>query len=427
LANNINLTRFEYKKDLGLGVKNLKIAFIGSVVSEKLCLQLPACSMAGNKMQENIIKELEALSSFPISVNSICPVAMYPKSHTIFFPKQACKVGKHTIVKLVSFINFPILKQFSIFLILFMRLIVWLWRERKFNCVVLVFNLFSPFSLAVAGAAKLMGIKSIAIIADLPHDFYDFKGIVNGLLQRIDFFIQTHIIKYFTGIITITDQISEDFAPNLPHLTIEGGIDDVSIKGKQRAELNNSPLRRCSNNKKIILYSGTLHEVNGIDLLVSSFKYLPGSKYRLHIYGRGPAESVVREAAILDKRIFYGGNLPNSEIKHKQTQATVLVNPRPLFRKLTKYTFPSKLIEYLVSGTPTITTNLPGIPEEYYPHLYFVYDETPEGLAKIIQEVCSKNPEELKEFGQQAREFVLRNKNWTVQGRKIYNFICNLN
>ena len=426
MVNNINLTRFEYKKYLGLGVKDLKIAFIGSVVSEKICLQLPACSIAGNKYQLGLIRGLEKAFGRPVHVISVWPVAMYPHSHTIFSPRRTYHVGNLTTARLIPFINLPILKQVTLLLSIFRHLVVWLWRGRKSDKrIVLVYNVFAPFSLAVLGATALVGGRPVAVVADLPHDVYDFKGVVHGLLQRIDFFIQTHVINRFVAIIHLTRQIAQDFAPGRPALLVEGGVeidDEMERINVQDVKYTSaSPI-----GDKIILYSGALNDINGVELLLSAFRLLTDTRYRLHIFGRGPMESLVHKAVTQDKRIFYGGVLPNPEIRHKQARATVLVNPRPSYREITKYTFPSKLIEYLISGRPTITTVLPGIPKEYYPYLYFVYNETPEGLAQVIQKVCSKDSNELNKFGQRAREFVLKNKNWEFQGKRIYDFICNL-
>jgi len=418
------------KNDNRLGKKNLAgdsvcLAFIGTAISKELCERSSTCSVAGNKYQLGIIRGLEKAFDRPIHVVSVWPVAMYPHSRTIFSPWQTCRVGNLITARMIPFVNLPILKQVTMLLSIFAHLVVWLLRERKSDKrIVLVYNVFSPFSLAVLGATKLMGGTPIAIVADLPYNIYNFKGYVSGLLQRIDFFIQTHILNSFTAIIPLTQQIARDFAPRRPALVIEGGVE---VDEMERIDARDNEYTSASTmGEKIILYSGALNDINGIELLLSAFRLLSGSQYRLHIYGRGPAESIVCMAAVQDKRIFYEGVLPNIEIKCKQTHATVLVNPRPSYREITRYTFPSKLLEYLISGSPTITTVLPGIPKEYYPYLYFVYDETPDGLAQVIQEVCSRDPNELKKFGQRAREFIFKNKNWEYQGKRIYDFICNL-
>ena len=45
------------------------------------------------------------------------------------------------------------------------------------------------------------------------------------------------------------------------------------------------------------------------------------------------------------------------------------MNPRSADAEYTKYSFPSKTIEYLATGVPVVMNRLPGIPEEYE---YFV-------------------------------------------------------
>lgn len=401
------------------------IAVVGTTVSEELCEQSSACSVAGNKYQLGFVGALEEAFGQPVHVVSVWPVAMYPRSRTILSPRAVYRVGKLSTASLVRFVNVPILKQCTILLALFKHLCVWLWRERKSDSrTVFVYNVFAPFSLAVLGATTLLGGRCVAIVADLPYDVYDFKGVVRGLLQRIDFYVQTHSIARFAGVISLTRRIAQDFAPGLPALVVEGGVESDGMKqiDARSAELMPaSPM-----DERIILYSGTLNDINGIDLLISAFRLLDDGRYRLHIFGRGPMELLVREAAAQDKRILYTGVLPNTEIRQKQAQATCLINPRPSYREITRYTFPSKLLEYLASGRPTITTALPGIPEEYYPYVFVVRDETPEGLALAIQGVCEKTQAELTEFGKNARDFVLGEKSWTRQGVRIHEFLCSL-
>ena len=78
----------------------------------------------------------------------------------------------------------------------------------------------------------------------------------------------------------------------------------------------------------------------------------------------------------------------------------------------------------MLSGRPVLTTLLPGIPEEYHSYLFLAREETPEGLAASIEAVCAR--EDLTAFGERAREFVLREKNWERQGARVYDFISQL-
>jgi glycosyltransferase involved in cell wall biosynthesis len=403
----------------------LEIALVGTAISVEWCERSDACSSAGNRYQLGLIRGLESALGHALHVLSVRPVVMHPRSKTILDGGGTCRVGDLSVAKLVPFINRPVFKQFTILLSLVMQLSAWLWRERGASKrVVLVYNCFSPFSLAVLGATRLWGGTPVAIVADLPHDVYDFKGVVRGLLQRIDFHIQTHVIRRFTAIIPLTRQIAQDYAPERPALVVEGGIQADEVE--QTNALGLQPASSQTTREKIILYSGALNAINGIDLLIRAFRLLPDPQYRLHVFGRGPMEPLLHEAAEQDKRILYGGVLPNSEIRRRQVQATVLVNPRPSDREITQYTFPSKLLEYIASGRPTVTTALPGIPEEYYPYVFLARDETPEGLASAIRGVCERDQIELTEFGERARQFVLGEKTWSRQGERIHDFLCGL-
>lgn len=51
------------------------------------------------------------------------------------------------------------------------------------------------------------------------------------------------------------------------------------------------------------------------------------------------------------------------------------------------------------------------------------WEETPEALAKLIEETSELPTEYLWEFGARAREYVLINKNWDVQARRVIDFL----
>ena len=127
--------------------------------------------------------------------------------------------------------------------------------------------------------------------------------------------------------------------------------------------------------------------------------------------------------ALDDPRVRYGGMLLSSEIVEKEMEATLLVNPRPTDAEFVKYSFPSKTMEYMASGTPVLTTDLPGMPREYLSYVNLIRKETPEGVADALREVLSRSDEELMQQGLQARRFVLETRNNVVQAEKILTML----
>ena len=80
-------------------------------------------------------------------------------------------------------------------------------------------------------------------------------------------------------------------------------------------------------------------------------------------------------------------------------------------------------MEYMVSGTPVLTTRLPGMPKEYEEYVYLFDNESVGGMAKKITEVLSIPEKELRKKGASAREFVLKEKNNISQAKKLLDFI----
>ena len=90
-----------------------------------------------------------------------------------------------------------------------------------------------------------------------------------------------------------------------------------------------------------------------------------------------------------------------------------------------KYSFPSKTMEYMSTGTPVLTTVLPGMPKEYHPHVYLLEDESAEGISQRLRELMALSEEELFQKGLSGRDFVLDKRNNVIQAKKILDMIEN--
>ena len=106
-----------------------------------------------------------------------------------------------------------------------------------------------------------------------------------------------------------------------------------------------------------------------------------------------------------------------------EKKATLLVNVRDDKDEFTKYSFPSKVIEYMLSGTPMFMTRLSGIPEEYYSYTYWVEDNDVQTLRQALEQIAAKPAEELLAFGAVGQAFIKKEKNGRMQAGKILDFI----
>lgn len=262
---------------------------------------------------------------------------------------------------------------------------------------------------------KHPGVCIVNMIADLPEYMSQSKSLYK-FLKEIGVKMYYRIINQVDGFVLLAPKMRERMPiEHKPWIQIEGVYNDsVAIEPQEK-----SPY-------KVILYTGALDRRYGIEDLVSAFIGIKNSDYRLWICGGGNSVPMIQEAAIRDSRINYLGVISREEVLALQKRATVLVNPRHSSEEFTKYSFPSKTMEYMASGTPTLMSPLQCLPEEYAQYLYFFDDESIEGIRNKIIEVCETDRSQLQTFGDKASAFILGSKTQIHQCKRIISFIDKL-
>ena len=149
---------------------------------------------------------------------------------------------------------------------------------------------------------------------------------------------------------------------------------------------------------------------------------LPGG-YRLLLWGAGDAQDKIRAAGKEDPRIEYRGQLPRDGVLCLQRRAAVLVNPRRNIGEYTKYSFPSKLMEYLASGVPVAAYRLDGMPAAYERYIAYIPGDSPQELADTLERLLRLSPQARRDMGGRAREWVLREKGRKPQAGKILEML----
>ena len=217
-------------------------------------------------------------------------------------------------------------------------------------------------------------------------------------------------------IVAFTKYFMDLFDKSIKHIVIEGMINpDGMLKGRDVKSLVNT---------KVVLYTGTLLRQFGVMNLVDAFEMANVSGAELWICGSGgETAEEIKERSLKNPAIKFLGQVPSEEAWLMQREATVLVNPRTSEGEYTKYSFPSKTLEYLLSGRPVIVNRLPGFPDEYAEYCIFPKDEGVESLAESIQMVLSMTEEKRTEKGRLGREFILREKNAKRQVGRIIEMI----
>lgn len=180
------------------------------------------------------------------------------------------------------------------------------------------------------------------------------------------------------------------------------------------------------NKKEQIFYAGGLNSENGIVELLHAFVKIERKDVSLVLCGVGNVVDMVEKFADGYTNIKYLGSLPNEEILQLEKQSTLLINPRKVDERMTRYSFPSKTLEYFCSGTACMMTRLEGIPNEYYNYCYECDSSSADTLAKDLEKVLSIPQQERNKKAKEAYDFILREKTSEKQTEKIIDFLHNM-
>jgi len=140
----------------------------------------------------------------------------------------------------------------------------------------------------------------------------------------------------------------------------------------------------------------------------------------LWICGAGGIQPEVEAYTKKDRRIKYMGFLAKSDISLLQVKCDVLVNPRSNNDEFTKYSFPSKTMEYLLSGSKVVMYPLSGIPQEYFEFITVVEGDSVEDLKNTLIAAC-EDMEFYNKRSQQQIQWISREKTNVKQVEKLKN------
>ena len=245
------------------------------------------------------------------------------------------------------------------------------------------------------------------VAADIPGLISGKRGIFETLSRKF--------LERYDAYILLTEAMNDVVNPRRkPYLIMEGSCFPEPKEARETPK------------EKICLYSGALWRNAGLETMMRGFVAAGIADAQLHLYGDGAFRSGVEAFCSSHENVKYMGCVSSEEIVKRQREATLLVNPRRTDLPFTKYSFPSKTLEYMLSGTPVLMTRLPGVPEEYEPYVYFVEEESVDGFAAAFREILGKNEAELCEKGEKARKFVAEKKSYAVQAERIDRFLCGL-
>lgn len=372
--------------------------------------KLPQAQKYHRLLIEGIVQNLDgslyAISAFPVN-------RQWTKQ--IFFAREKETIGRIEYIY-DAFINLSILRQWTR-IIQSKREIKKIYYQNK-DCVIICDVLNQSLANAARTCGKKLGIPIIGIVTDLPGYTSGARrksySIIRRMVAEFAEKISAKNLEKYDAYLLLTEAM-KSMVNGKPYIVLEGHCDSNMERKENNFSNKSQP--------KIALYAGGIHKEFGIEKLVNAFVRGGFSDWELHIYGDGNYQKELEELTSRISNIKYYGVQPNSVIVEKQLKATLLLNPRLTDAEYVKYSFPSKTMECMASGTPLCTTRLPGMPAEYYPYVYFFDDESEDGMLATLQDIFEKSEKEHYKFGKKAKEFVMTEKTNVKQAKKFLDFI----
>jgi glycosyltransferase involved in cell wall biosynthesis len=347
-----------------------------------------------------------------LTLLSADPISSYPGN-----PRLICRAGSFIANgvqgRKLPFVNVVLLKHLTRFVACLRTgsQALRAWRPE----VLLVHGVHSPFLFYARMCSLFLGLRAVVILTDPPGVVLPTDGAVVRTLKRLDIGLVRAALRGFDGVIALTDNLATHFAPTVPYLVVEGIVGALPP---------DHPRRPSSQTR--ILYAGGLTRAYGVDRLVEAVRALPRNDVLLRIYGRGDLVNWLSAVAEEDLRIERPQFASRDEVLREYQRSDILVQPRPVNQDLVRFSFPSKLLEYLASGTPVVSTHLPGIPSDYEAHLYWANDDSVEGLTRALELALATPWEDRQRRASEAREFIWSTRGYERQGRKMRNFLARL-
>lgn len=258
------------------------------------------------------------------------------------------------------------------------------------DVLIIVYSVHTPLLAAATYAKrKYQNVKICLIVPDLPQymNLNKHKSIMYRIGKIFDIRLFYHYNNFTDSFVLLTDNMKDVLSVNCrPYIVVEGIVDKkYLLKAKSECMLNKH--HNEINDEIYIVYAGKLNIQFGVVNLINAFMRIDNPKFKLVLCGDGDAFDYALTQASLDSRIIVLGQVGANDASKWIMKADVLVNPRSNDSEYTKYSFPSKNIEYLMSGNAVVAYLLDGMPKKYSEFMTIVQGDN---LTEAINNALEK-------------------------------------
>lgn len=263
-------------------------------------------------------------------------------------------------------------------------------------------------SVGIILAKKVKKKKAIGIITDIPQDILDGHPGIFGKLFL-------YILRNCDAMVVLTEQTNLDYnSRKKPYVIVEGIANDLQIYERRTLD------------KKICIYAGGLLKKYHVDQLAECFSKIAKENEYLHIFGDGESCSNIKHIAESCSQVKYMGTADNQTVVKHEMAATLLINPRTNEGAYTKYSFPSKLIEYMSTGVAVLGNRLDGVPAIYSDYMFLFDGNSDIQCQETLRRILDMDSIELQSIGGRAKDFVLSRNGIQATSHKLKGLLYDM-
>lgn len=276
----------------------------------------------------------------------------------------------------------------------------------------------SPFVTApvCAKLKKRLDLSIFSITIDTPFTQAFSSNGIRGRINKWKFEKGIRSLKHFDGLISFTEDAEKELQINIPFCKLAIGCEESKIMDSEHL-----PEARSEAPFKTV-YAGTLIYYNGTKEILDAFANLP-PKYELHIYGYGPLAGDVEKMAEKHENIVFHGRFSPEDTTDILSSYDLLLNPRIIDPSIENFTFPSKLVDYLLTGKSVLTSKFKTLPEAYYDFVYTIDELSAEGIAEAVESVFSEDSETRRKKSEMGLKYLKNHQTYDKIAKSIIDFM----
>lgn len=252
--------------------------------------------------------------------------------------------------------------------------------------------------------AKKAGVPVVFRALDVSHLIR--KGLTSALVQMAEKYVYRR-----ATVISANNQVLGDYVTKL------GGRHDSPLvnfppldlghftsKNRNQMRINMS----ISQDSFVATYMGSLFSFSGLLRVISDFALLSEPEDRLVIIGGGGIENELRnkvEELKLEEKVIFTGVISYADLPEYLSISDVLINP---FEStlVSNLALPHKVLQYLATGIPTVSTKLSGLSETAGDSAGIYWVDSPDQIVKTFLQTKSANVTEKLAASDLGKKFV---------------------